>query len=132
MPHLIGMKIIAFLSLPLVLMSLSLSAQAETRDRTIKEMIQSVQVKASKLDANDDGVLSSQETSRGREKFGMLAGAMENAIDSNNDGVLTVREYVNAQVEEIRRADKDGNGVLTVKEQKRQKQALVMRLLGSG
>ena len=124
------MKSLLFVSISVIL--LSLPVKAETRDRTVKEMTQSVHAKAAPLDANADVVLSAQETSRGRERFGMLASAMENAVDRNNDGILTMEEYTSAQVEEIRRADKDGNGVLTVQEQKRQKQALVMRLLGGG
>lgn len=124
------MKSLLFVSMSVIL--LSLPVKAETRDRTVKEMTQSVHAKAARLDANADGVLSAQETSRGREKFGMLAGAMVDAIDRNNDGILTVKEYTHAQVEEIRRADQDANGVLSVEEQKRQKRALVMRLLGGG
>ena len=110
----------------------ALPASAETRDRTVQEMVASVQAKSAKLDANRDGVLSPSETAKGREKFGMLAGAVESAVDANDDGVLTVKEYAGAQVEEIHRADRDHDGILTVAEHKKQKQALLFRLLGGG
>ena len=114
----------------LLLLALPLCALAEKRDRPLVEMEASVATKASKLDTNGDGILSDSETLQGREKLGVFSSAVSRKVDSNQDGIITRKEYEHAQVEELRSADTDKDGVLTVEEQKRQQRKLIGQLLG--
>lgn len=107
----------------------SLPAMAEDRARSLGEMSASIREKAAKIDVNGDGILSDEETSKGKEKLGFLSSAISRRVDANSDGVITVDEYVRVQVEQIEQADTNGDGMLTVDEQKAQKRRLIGELL---
>lgn len=102
---------------------------AETRDRPLKEMEASIIEKADRLDRNGDGILSEGEIRSGLDKLGPLSGAVFRRVDSNGDGVITKQEYINAQVREIRAADTNQDGILSVDEQRQQKRRLLGDLL---
>lgn len=105
-------------------------AWAETRDRSLKEMESSIIQKANRLDRNNDGILSEDEIRSGLDKLGPLSGAVRRRVDANGDGVITKQEYIDAQIGEIRAADRNKDGILSVEEQRQQKRRLIGELLG--
>lgn len=116
-------------ALGLVLSLLAFSAQAQDQGRSGEESIQKVRAKAKRLDANGDGWLTPDETAKGRKTLGFLYDKVETRVDLNGDGRVSVEEYIQAQVDELRRADIDGDGWISEKEGRAQKRKLIGELL---
>ena len=73
--------------------------------------------------------MSEEETSKGKQSLGLLYGAVKQRVDANGDGRISVREYIQAQVSEIKAADTNGDGWITRSEADTQKRKLLGQLL---
>lgn len=99
--------------------------------KNIQEQMMKIKTKSEKLDTNGDGWLSDQETAPGKQKMGMLYGAIQKKVDLNHDGKISVEEYIKAQEQQLRAADTNQDGWIDVNEGKAQKRKLIGELLKS-
>lgn len=105
-------------------------AADDGRGHSVESAIEKVVAKAERLDSNRDGWLTEDETSKGRKTLGMLYDRVADRVDANGDGRIAVEEYVQAQVQEIRRADENADGWIGPDEERAQKRRLIGELLG--
>lgn len=111
----------------LLLMSPTLWANdpAEPQGRSVDQAVAKVRQQAAKLDVNKNGVIDEEEKAAKREKLGVMAGYVEKALDSNNDGVVTVAEYISVQEQALRGADINNDGLIDQEEEKKRKKAIL-------
>ncbi len=120
-----------------VLLASSESLAAQTappaeEHKSVAESIAKIEAKARKLDANGDGWLTEDETSKGKKNLGMFYGAIKKRVDANGDGRISVDEYIQAQTAEIKAADTNSDGWITRSEANAQKRKLIGQLLMGG
>lgn len=113
----------------LALVSATTGAQPVEERKSVSESIAKVTAKAKRLDTNGDGWLSEEETAKGQKTLGLLYGAVKQKVDANHDGRISVEEYVQAQVAEIKAADTNNDGWITRTEANAQKRKLLGELL---
>ena len=111
------------------LLALSASALAQAQGRSLAESIEKVQAKAQRLDSNGDGWLTPDETAKGRKTLGFLYDKVEARVDLNGDGQISVNEYVESQVDALRRADLNSDGWISEDEGRAQKRRLIGELI---
>lgn len=111
------------------LLALNGSVLAQDQGRSLTESIEKVQAKAQRLDANGDGWLTPDETAKGRKTLGFLYDKVEARVDLNGDGQISVNEYVESQVDALRRADLNSDGWISEDEGRAQKRRLIGELI---
>ena len=111
------------------LLALNGSVLAQDQGRSLTESIEKVQAKAQRLDANGDGWLTPDETAKGRKTLGFLYDKVEARVDLNGDGQISVNEYVESQVDALRRADLNSDGWISENEGRAQKRRLIGELI---
>jgi hypothetical protein len=111
------------------LLALNGSVLAQDQGRSLTESIEKVQTKAQRLDANGDGWLTPDETAKGRKTLGFLYDKVEARVDLNGDGQISVNEYVESQVDALRRADLNSDGWISEDEGRAQKRRLIGELI---
>lgn len=102
---------------------------AQDQGRAMDQSIEKVTAKAHRLDTNGDGWLTEDETSKGRKTLGLFYDRIAHRVDANHDGKISVEEYIQAQVNELRQADTNGDGWISESEGRAQKRKLIGELL---
>jgi len=113
----------------LALLSATAIAQPAEEKKSVAESIAKIEAKAKRLDINGDGWLSEEETAKGQKTLGVLYGAVKQKVDANHDGRISVEEYVQAQVAELKAADTNDDWWITRTEANAQKRKLLGELL---
>lgn len=96
----------------------------DTKGKSVKQAEDKILVKAQKLDVNQNGVLDREEIDAKKAKLGILAGFAEKVADQNKDGIITIKEYADVQIDEIRKSDKNKDGFIDDGEEKERKKEL--------
>ena len=99
------------------------------KGRSVKAAIAKIEAQASRIDKDGDGILNQEEKEAKREKLGFAAGFVENFLDRNKDGILTVQEYIDVQVMELERADTNKDSYISNSEEKARKRAFLRQAL---
>lgn len=121
--------VVGGISLALCLLTGTAVAKNHQEQRSIEQEIHKIQAKANKLDANGNGWLEEDETSKGKNSLGPLYAVIRKRVDANGDGRVSVAEYVQAQIQALKQADQNQDGWIDEAEAQAQKRKLVMELL---
>ena len=102
----------------------------EKKGKSVARAEEKIREKSRSLDKNGNGIFDREEIDAKKAKLGMLADFAERALDENRDGVITSQEYINVQVNEVRKSDTNKDGYIDEKEEKEQKKQIIKRALG--